>query len=244
MALPKRSASTETTSATTTASPYPFLLPRPGRPSLFNPERTAAICAIIHQEGISDSAAGALAGVTASTLSRWKAEHEEFALELEVARALFEVDQVRAIRKARKRDGSVDWRAIAWLLKYSSPEGFGPPSRRRKVKGAEDEAPEAERAAEATPQQAQEQQEQPETPREKCAILPEIPLAGRGRPGERANGGAMAPRENCATLPETPDGGDPRPVGPAAPRPSRRERRAAERQQAKQARAVGAAHAD
>src|SRR5258708_7306492 len=126
MTLPQRSASTEP--ETETSSPFPHLMPRPGRPSLFCPERTAAICAIIMEEGISDSAAGALAGVTASTLSRWKLEHEEFALELEAARARFELEQVRAIRNARRRDGTVDWRAVAWLLKYSSPEGYGPAS--------------------------------------------------------------------------------------------------------------------
>src|SRR3954470_19981946 len=134
MALPQRSASTETSTETTAPRPELHLLPKPGRPSLFNAERTAAICAIIQTEGISDSAAGALAGVTASTLARWKVEHEGFALELEVARALFELALVRMIRETRKRDGTPDWRAKAWLLKHSSPEGYGPVSRMRKVK--------------------------------------------------------------------------------------------------------------
>src|ERR1700712_5267055 len=134
MALSQRSASTETSTETTASLPELHLLPKPGRPSLFSPERTAAICALIEHEGISDSAAGALAGVTASTLARWKVEHEGFALELEAARALFELAQVRAIREARKRDGTPDWRAAAWLLKHSSPEGYGPASRMRKVK--------------------------------------------------------------------------------------------------------------
>src|SRR3954468_21271915 len=134
MALPQRSTSTESVTETSAPQSPLQLLPKPGRPSLFGPERTAAICALIEQEGISDSAAGALVGVTASTLARWKEEHEGFALELEVARALFELAQVRAIRAARKRDGSPDWRAAAWLLKHSSPEGYGPLSRRRKVK--------------------------------------------------------------------------------------------------------------
>ncbi len=134
MALPQRSASTETSTATTALGPEIHLLPKPGRPSLYNPERTAAICALIEIEGISDSAAGALAGVTASTLARWKLEHDGFALVLEMARARFELAQVRAIREARKRDGTPDWRARAWLLKHSSPEGYAPVSRMRKVK--------------------------------------------------------------------------------------------------------------
>jgi hypothetical protein len=219
MAQPQRSASTET--ATASPYPHPYLIPRPGRPSLYNPERTAAICAIIRAEGISDSAAGALAGVTASTLSRWKLEHEEFALELEVARALFEVDQVRAIRDARKRDGSVDWRAAAWLLKHSSPEGYGPASRRRKVKAVEDDGQVTEGA-------------QREQERAMDAFLPKTPRDGSG-PGERPEGAAVMADKNCANLPET--AGVPLESGaPAAARPSRRDRRAEERRLAKAAR--------
>ncbi|HEV7404842.1 MAG TPA: hypothetical protein VGO11_18010 [Chthoniobacteraceae bacterium] len=240
MALPKLSASTETE----TETPYPYLMPRPGRPSLYSPERTATICAIIIKDGISDSAAGALAGVTASTLSRWKLEHEEFALELEAARARFELEQVRAIRNARKRDGTVDWRAVAWLLKYSSPEGYGPASRRRKVReqdGRKAQEPEREREKCANV---------PETPGgrasgpghaaatgaragfENDAIVPETPREGRpGGPGGRPNGSATGIGENCAILPETPEMDH-----PAAPKLSRRERRAEERRVAKQAR--------
>ncbi|HEV7404571.1 MAG TPA: hypothetical protein VGO11_16640 [Chthoniobacteraceae bacterium] len=193
-------------------------MPRPGRPSLFCPERTAAICAIIMKEGISDSAAGALAGVTASTLSRWKLEHEEFALELEVARALFEIDQVRAIRNARKRDGSVDWRAVAWLLKHSSPEGFGPLSRRRPVKRAE----------------AGQNEREPVRGNEKCAFVPETRAASDGQAGEdgrsdRANDAATC-AENRVILPETPGGAHSAPGGLKL---SRRERRAEERRQVK-----------
>ncbi|HEV7404756.1 MAG TPA: hypothetical protein VGO11_17575 [Chthoniobacteraceae bacterium] len=156
MALPQHSHSTETATETSAPPPPLKLLPKPGRPSLFNPERTAAICEVIEQEGISDSAAGALAGVPASTLARWKVEHEGFALELEAARARFELALVRAIRTARRRDGSPDWRAAAWLLKHSSAEGCGPNSRMRKVKAPE-------------PEQRPERAEQSEN----CAILPE-----------------------------------------------------------------------
>jgi hypothetical protein len=243
MALPQRSASTETSTETTAPRPDLHLLPKPGRPSLFSPERTAAICAIIEAEGISDSAAGALAGVMASTLARWKLEHEGFALELEMARALFERAQVRAIREARKRDGTPDWRARAWLLKHSSPDGYGPVSRMRKVKaeGVHADAEESEKCAKL-----------PETPRGKSA---RDEANGRRGPDERACIAAPA-AQNCANLPESPrlvtapapprapdsqnhaklpetPGGAAREEQPAGPRLSRRERRAEERRFAK-----------
>jgi hypothetical protein len=231
MALPQRSASTETSTESSTPQPPLQLLPKPGRPSLFSPERTAAICAIIQEEGISDSAAGALAGVTASTLTRWKVEHEGFALELEAARALFERAQIRAIRAARKRDGTPDWRAAAWLLKFSSPDGYGPASRIRKVKtqGADAGCPQTEAG------QTQEQAGAGQS--EKCAILAET-HHGQGKrdgaesPGAVEHAGSTAPAaQNHANLAETPGGA--RELQPVGPRLSRRERRAEERRLAK-----------
>ncbi len=145
MALPQRSASTETSTQSTSPLPDLHLLPKPGRPSLFSQERTAAICALIEIEGISDSAAGALAGVTASTLARWKLEHEGFALVLEMARARFELAQVRAIREARKRDGTPDWRArtlaaetfVAGGVRAGFADAEGEEGRRSRCRGAE-----------------------------------------------------------------------------------------------------------
>ncbi len=219
MALSHPSASTETLTETTAPLPELHLLPKPGRPSLFCPERTAAICAIIEMEGISDSAAGALAGVTASTLARWKQEHEGFALTLEMARAQFELAQVRAIREARKRDGTPDWRARAWLLKHSSPEGYGPVFRMRKVKTAQDKA----KAVKS----------------ETCANLPETRRAegardeGNSRPAPDERAGSAGPAlQNPAKLPETPAGAA-QEEQPSGPRLSRRERRAEERRLAK-----------
>jgi hypothetical protein len=235
MGLPQRSASTQTSTETTAPLPELHLLPKPGRPSLFSPERTAVICTIIQMEGISDSGAGALAGVTASTLARWKLEHEGFALELEAARALFERAQVRAIRDARKRDGTPDWRAAAWLLKYSSPDGYGPASRRRKVntEGVHAKADTVgDCQTEARPAHMREGAEGSE----KFANLPETRRAEGGRnqvngTDERACVAAPA-SQNCANLPETP-GGAAREEQPASPRLSRRERRAEERRLAK-----------
>jgi hypothetical protein len=218
--------------------PELHLLPKPGRPSLFSPERTAAICAIIQTEGISDSAAGALAGVTASTLARWKLEHEGFALKLETARARFERAQVRAIREARKRDGTPDWRAAAWLLKHSSPEGYGPVSRMRKVRTEGVHADGV--TVGACPSEAgQAQEREGAQGSENCANLPESPRAeggrdeGNGRRGPDERAGIAAPAsQNHANVPET-TGGDSPEEQPAGARLSRRERRAEERRLAK-----------
>jgi hypothetical protein len=229
MALSQRSASTDPATETAAPQPHLKLLPKPGRPTLFNAERTAAICAIIEQEGISDSAAGALGGVTASTLARWKLEHEGFALELERARALF-AGAGAGVRVARKRDGTPDWRAAAWLLKHSSAEGYGPVSRMRKLKmdGAQGHSG------------AGHAQERSGAARsEKCANLPETPGA-EAEPEERnARGGsdervglAGPAAQNCAILPET-AAGRAREQHTAWPPLSRRERRAEERRLAK-----------
>ncbi|HEV7402137.1 MAG TPA: hypothetical protein VGO11_04390 [Chthoniobacteraceae bacterium] len=242
MALPQLSASTQTSTETPAPQPPLHLLPKPGRPSLFSPERTAAICTIIEHEGISDSGAGALAGVTASTLARWKLEHEGFALELERARALFERAQVRAIREARKRDGTPDWRATAWLLKNSSPEGYGPLSRRRKLKpeGVHTDARIVGNCqSEGGEEQEHEHEHEHEVQSENCAILPETPREQDGGnaahgPGEaegRATNAAPA-AQNHANLPETPGDGA-REQASTGPRLSRRERRAEERRVAK-----------
>ncbi|HEV7402929.1 MAG TPA: hypothetical protein VGO11_08390 [Chthoniobacteraceae bacterium] len=214
MALPQLTAATETSSETTAPRPELHLLPKPGRPSLFSPGRTAAICAIIQTEGISDSAAGALAGVTASTLARWKVEHEGFALELEMARALFERARVRTIREARKRDGTPDWRAAAWLLKHSSPEGYGPVSRMRKVTTAgvhADARTVGDCQSEVEQEQAQEHEGEGGVQSEKCAKLPETPRAqgardeGNGRRGSDERACIEVPAsQNCANLPESP----------------------------------------
>src|SRR4051794_19235715 len=87
---------------------------RPGRPSAYSPEKLTAICAVICASGLSDTAAGALAGVKRSTLSRWKHQDEEIELQLDLARALFEAPRLQIINETRRKDGTLDWRAQAW----------------------------------------------------------------------------------------------------------------------------------
>jgi hypothetical protein len=91
-----------------------------------------AICRLIRTEGLSDSEAGLLAGVSKSALSRWKLEDEDFAIDLGQARASFVRELLRAIREAKKRDGTPDWRAQTWVLKNCSADGYGRASRKRK----------------------------------------------------------------------------------------------------------------
>src|SRR4051812_49194583 len=74
-----------------------------GRPSRRTPEMVGAICGLIRSEGLSDSAAGSLVGVSTTSLSRWKQEDEEFLLAVERARAEFERQCLREVREARKR---------------------------------------------------------------------------------------------------------------------------------------------
>ena len=100
---------------------------------------TGAICNFIRTEGLSDSAAGSLAGVSTTSISRWKQDDEDFALGLERARAEFERACLLGVREARKRDGTTDWRAYAWLLQNSSADGYG--RRAKRTHDRVDDAP-------------------------------------------------------------------------------------------------------
>lgn len=105
-----------------------------GRPSRRTPERVEMICAAIREHGFTDTHAAARAGVSSSAISRWRQEDEGFAALLDAARADYLQVRLREIRETRKRDGSRDWRAQAWLLQAAAPEVYGMPSRRRSVK--------------------------------------------------------------------------------------------------------------
>jgi hypothetical protein len=98
-------------------------------------EKLHAVCAVIREEGVSDGAAGARAGVAHTTLSRWKTQYEEAELELAKARALYELPRLQKIAQVRRKNGTLDWRAQAWLVKFAAPEEYGRPSRRRRLRG-------------------------------------------------------------------------------------------------------------
>jgi hypothetical protein len=97
-------------------------------------EKVYAICALIRAEGCSDGAAGARVGVPHTTLSRWKAQNEDVVVELVKARALYQAPRLQKIEQARRKDGTLDWRAQAWLVKFAAPDQYGRPSRRRRLR--------------------------------------------------------------------------------------------------------------
>ncbi len=177
MSQPQRTASPSPTPQTPALHALPT--PRPVRPDEPIPELVELICDIIRTDGLADHLAGALAGVPRATLERWKAGSVLFVCQLEGARAGFEQGLIRAIKDARTRNGSPDWRAKAWLLTHTSAEGIVNPPRSAKP------APAAQNRAN----------------------LPETPAAPRAAtaapaPTERCTPGAA--RENTTNLPETP----------------------------------------
>jgi hypothetical protein len=120
-----------------------------GRPSLKTPETVAKICAAIRAHGHSDSHAAARAGISSSAVSRWRQEDEEFAIQLDAARTDYLEARLEEIRALRKRDGSIDWRAQAWLLQVAAPEVYGTASRRHSLARDREEQQRAEEKAKA-----------------------------------------------------------------------------------------------
>jgi hypothetical protein len=118
-----------------------------GRPSLRTPDTVAKICAAIREDGHTDTHAAALAGVSSSAVSRWRQEDEEFADQLVAARAEYLDARLKEIRGTRKRDGSIDWRAQAWLMQAVAPEVYGTPSRRHALAREREEKQRAEEKA-------------------------------------------------------------------------------------------------
>src|SRR4051812_14961009 len=131
-----------------------------GRPSLRTPETVLKICAAIRESGHTDTHAAALAGVSSSAVSRWRQEDEDFAVQLDTARAEYLDARLREIREARKRDGSLDWRAQAWLMQVAAPEVYGTPSRRHSLAREKEEKERAAEKAQADNPQVWSQEDQ------------------------------------------------------------------------------------
>src|SRR3954467_3300295 len=121
--------------------PFPTPARPPGRPKILTDALIDEICTAIRIDGMSDTGAGDLAGVSRASISRWKQDDEDFQVALRQARAQFEQERLRMIRGACKRDGMPDWRAHGWLLQQSSPEKYGYPGRRRPAPKPEKEEP-------------------------------------------------------------------------------------------------------
>src|SRR4051812_17878679 len=108
-----------------------------GRPSTCTPGKLQAMCSFIRLTGLSDTAAAAMAGVKRSTLARWRQEDDEVELALDQARFQYQAPRLEKIGETRLKDGQLDWRAQAWLVKFANPEVHGAPSRRRKLREVE-----------------------------------------------------------------------------------------------------------
>lgn len=116
--------------------PKPVFLPpkpalRPGRPTLLNPTRQAALLNAIEQ-GMPLKQAAAAAGISYDTLNHWQrrgenevepSEYRQFCQLLLRSQAIAMQVHVSSINKAAERD----WRAAAWMLERRFPTEFARP---------------------------------------------------------------------------------------------------------------------
>lgn len=113
--------------------PKPLFIPnkpvkKPGRPTLLNPSRQAALLEAIEQ-GMPLKQAAAVAGMSYDTLNHWQKrgenesapeEYRQFCQLLRRSQAVAMQVHVSSISDAAKRD----WRAAAWMLERRFPEDF------------------------------------------------------------------------------------------------------------------------
>lgn len=104
---------------------------KPGRPTLLNPTRQAALLEAIEQ-GMPLKQAAAIAGMSYDTLNAWQKrgenesapeEYRQFCQQLRHSQAVAMQVHVSSICDAAKRD----WRAAAWMLERRFPEDFARP---------------------------------------------------------------------------------------------------------------------
>ncbi|WP_345736623.1 hypothetical protein [Prosthecobacter algae] len=116
--------------------PQPVYIPKkpakkPGRPTLLNPTRQAALLKAI-ELGMPLKQAAAMAGMSYDTLNHWQKrgenesappEYRQFCQLLRRSQAVAMQVHVSSICEAAKRD----WRAAAWMLERRHPEDFARP---------------------------------------------------------------------------------------------------------------------
>ena len=100
------------------------------RRTLFSKEIANAIYDIILTEGLKDSRAARLVGISPSTISRWKRKIPHFAEFLATARADFELAEIKAIVDATPRNARAEVARAKWLLQKSNPQKWGRPCRK------------------------------------------------------------------------------------------------------------------
>lgn len=104
---------------------------KPGRPTLLNPTRQAALLGAI-EEGMPLKQAAEIAGISYDTLNHWQnrganesapPEYRQFCQLLRHSQAVAMQVNISLIREAAKRE----WRAAAWLLEKRFPDEFARP---------------------------------------------------------------------------------------------------------------------
>src|SRR3954470_17711531 len=119
----------------------PKVVPFPAAPEpLCTAEILTGVCEAIRLDGVSDSIAGQLHGIMPAQLAQWKSQNPALVVFLDQQRALFRQTQLREIRCARNRDGTINWQAQAWLLENAGREDFSKPVPRRARRSAAAEA--------------------------------------------------------------------------------------------------------
>jgi len=89
------------------------------------------------RNGLNQTFASKLAGITQHTLKVWRDSDPLFARELEAARAEFVQKHVGNIDRHSKRN----WQASAWLLERTEARDFGPPSTQLSINQIVDSGP-------------------------------------------------------------------------------------------------------
>ena len=116
--------------------PKPVLIPKkpakkPGRPTLLNPTRQAALLKAIEQ-GMPLKQVAAMAGISYDTPNNWQnrgenesapPEYRQFCQPIRRSQAVARQVHVSSICDAAKRD----WRAAAWMHERRCPEDFARP---------------------------------------------------------------------------------------------------------------------
>jgi transposase len=82
------------------------------------------VCAYIREYGMSDSAAAVKTGMSASTISRWKHDFPEIALQLQQAREDCRIKHLEIIQKAAQAENARGVRAALWLAERLFPADY------------------------------------------------------------------------------------------------------------------------